>query len=301
MGLKEQMQKKAEELDRAKALARTPKFTVEEKNAKYFKTLLPESVSSAQKRIRILPPIGTEDIFQEGYFHNIRIPGYGNGKTKIYDPGKNDGQRSPITEVGTKLYSLGTDEAKKLAKEYYSSKYYIIRVIDRDNEQDGVKFWRFPHKSKGDGVFDKILNIVNVRGDIDDPNTGRDLILTLTKVSNGIKWWTECTGVIDMDPSPLHSDPEVVKEWMSDTLTWRDLYLPKSLEYLEIVAEGKTPKWDKELNKFVPSEDLSAKESVSFGAPSVMHEMQKPILKAESTLELPDPQMDDEPDEDLPF
>ena len=59
--------------------------------------------------------------------------------------------------------------------------FYIVKVIDRDNEQDGVKFWRFKHNYKQEGVLDKILPIWKAKGDVTDAEKGRDLIIELTK------------------------------------------------------------------------------------------------------------------------
>ena len=43
---------------------------------------------------------------------------------------------------------------KEMAREYTPRKYYVVKGIDRDNEDHGVKFWRFKHKYTGDGVMD---------------------------------------------------------------------------------------------------------------------------------------------------
>ena len=45
----------------------------------------------------------------------------------------------------------------------------MVKLIDRDNEQDGVKFWRFKHNTKSEGVLDKIFPIFKNKGDITDP------------------------------------------------------------------------------------------------------------------------------------
>ena len=53
-----------------------------------------------------------------------------------------------------------------------------------DNEEDGVKFWRFKHNWKGDGPIDKIIPIWRNKGDVTDINEGRDLILILQACIN---------------------------------------------------------------------------------------------------------------------
>jgi len=207
---------------------------------------------------------------------------------KLYDP-KQEGKRSPLNEVKDSLEATQKEEDKKLANSYRARKFYIVKVIDRDNEADGVKFWRFKHNSKQEGIFDKIVPIFRSKGDITDPVTGRDLILTLTLTkSNAGKDYTSITSIIQEDPSPLHADKTVVEKWMTDTLVWSDVYSKKPEDYLDMVANGETPKWDKEAKKWVSA--ATAEETIAGG-------------KSEGNVPIVDPQADVEPneDEDLPF
>ena len=64
-----------------------------------------------------------------------------------------------INEVFEDLMSTGKEADKKLAGNYRSRMFYIVKVIDRDAEEDGVKFWRFKHNYKNEGVLDKIFPI----------------------------------------------------------------------------------------------------------------------------------------------
>jgi hypothetical protein len=158
-------------------------------------------------------------------------------------------------------------------------------VIDRDHEADGVKFWRFKHNHKGDGVIDKIFPIFRNKGDVTNPEDGRDLILslTLTKAGTG-KEYTVINSVLNDDSSPLHSDSNVAKTWLDDELTWSDVYSKKGEDYLEMVAKGEVPRWDSNSSKWVSN--LQAEETIS--APKTP----TPVV---------DPQVDEEEDEDLPF
>jgi hypothetical protein len=74
------------------------------------------------------------------------------------------------------LLATGSEDDKVLARSYRAKKFYIVKVIDRENEQDGPKFWRFKHNYKGDGALDKIIPIIRSKGDITDVQEGRDLI-----------------------------------------------------------------------------------------------------------------------------
>jgi hypothetical protein len=48
----------------------------------------------------------------------------------------------------------------------------------------------------------------------------------------------------------LHTDPLIVREWLDDDISWRDVFLPKKApnvtpyEYLEMLANGTSPYWD---------------------------------------------------------
>jgi hypothetical protein len=253
----------------------------EDRMKKYFVTLLPKGSKGEERRIRILPTPDGSSPFKEVYFHEIQVDGKW---VKLFDP-KQEGKRSPLNEVHDGLMMTGVDSDKELARQYRSRKFYIVKVIDRDNEQDGPKFWRFKHNAKGDGVLDKIFPIFKNKGDITDPNQGRDLIisLTLTKAGTG-KEYTSINSVIPEDKGPLHEDESILNSWVSDELTWSDVYSKKPEEYLEMVARGEVPRWDSETKKFVSNQQ--SEETI--GEPKTS----APIL---------DPQVEDDVDEDLPF
>jgi len=217
-------------------------LTKEERMKKYFTPYLSKDEKTGSRRIRILPTNDDSSPFVETYFHEIRV---GKQYIKIYDPGRNDGERSPLNEIHDKLLSTGRSEDKKYANNYKSRLFYIVKVIDRDHPEDGVKFWRIKHSYKGDGPYDKIISVIKAKGDIFDAEKGRDLLIQLSKQrSNNGKEYTAIQSILYDDMSPLSEDEEEVKEWLEDPITWRDVYSRKSVEYLVAVGEGKVPKWD---------------------------------------------------------
>jgi len=257
------------------------KMSREDRMKKYFTAILPEGKSSAQKRIRILPSKDGKSPFVEAWFHEILQDGK---YVKLYDPGKNDNERSPLNEVYDDLTATGKASDKELAKEYKSRKFYVIKVIDRDHPEDGVKFWRFKHNYKGEGPLDKIIPIFKAKGDITDPFTGRDLIIELAKgKTSKNKDYTFIQAIMFDDQSKLSDDESIAKEWLDDELTWKDVYSKKPEEYLEAVAKGEKPRWDSELNKYVYGD--SADDIVMGGKSSGMS----------------DRQADFDPDDDFPF
>jgi hypothetical protein len=211
---------------------------------------------------------------------------------KFYDPGKNDNERSPLTEVYEELMSTGKEADKQLATQYRSRKFYIVKVIDRENEQDGVKFWRFKHNYKQEGILDKIIPIWKAKGDVTDPDKGRDLILELTKAKTPKgTFYTVIQTVMYDDPSPISEEETQMSEWVGDELTWEDVYSKKPVEYLEAIARGETPRWDSEKGGYVYSNSESSEFSMG-GTPK---------QEVKSINEVADPQIDAEIDEELPF
>jgi hypothetical protein len=251
----------------------------DERMKKYFATVLSQDEKQGQRRLRILPTKDGSTPFKEVWYHELQVDGKW---LKIYDPGKNDNERSPLNEVHEELMSTGKEADKKLASQYKSRKFYIVKVIDRDNEQDGVKFWRFKSSYKNDGPFDKIIPIFRAKGDITDSEKGRDIIIELTKAkANNGKMYTAIQTIMYDDPSPVHEDPETAKLWLEDELTWSDVYSKKPIEYLEAIANGEVPKWDSVTGKYVYGDSSVGEES--FGGVEQ------------------DSQFNYEPSDDLPF
>ena len=257
------------------------KMSQEDRMKKYFAAILKDTEKQGQRRLRILPTKDGSSPFKEVWYHEIQVDGKWQ---KFYDPGKNDNERSPLNEVYEELRSTGKDSDKELAKNYLSRKFYIVKVIDRDAEDEGVKFWRFKHNYKNEGILDKIIPIWRAKGDITDPDNGRDIILELTKAKTpkGATYTVIQTIMYD-DPAPVHEDKETAESWINDELTWEDVYSKKPVEYLEAIARGETPRWDSEKGGYVYGDSTSGE--IMLGGDE----------------KYSDPQMNAEPDEDLPF
>jgi hypothetical protein len=260
------------------------RMSQDERMKKYFAPILKKEEKTAQRRIRILPTKDGSSPFKEAWYHELQV---GGEWQKFYDPGKNDNERSPLNEVYEELMSTGKQSDKDLASQYKSRKFYIVKVIDRDNEQDGVKFWRFKHNYKNEGILDKIIPIWRNKGDITDPDNGRDLMMELVKQKNpkNGKEYTVISAIMQDDPSPLHEDKTLMKEWVNDELTWTDVYSKKPVEYLEALARGETPKWDSEKGGYVYGNS----------------EVSEDVIGGSKSSKSLDPQADSEADEDLPF
>tara|TARA_R110001583_G_scaffold78667_1_gene213041 strand:+ start:58653 stop:59516 length:864 start_codon:yes stop_codon:yes gene_type:complete len=260
----------------------------EERLKKYFAPFLPKGQTDGEKTVRILPTADGSSPFKEVYFHETQVQGKW---MKIYDPGKNSdgslsGERSPLNEVEDALRLTGNQQDKELARQYRSKKFYIVKVIDRENEDDGVKFWRFKHNWKGDGIMDKLIPLFQKRGDLTNLKEGRDvtLILKAVPLPSGNGTYTAVSMVMSEDPSVLHTDENTSKPWIANAEEWSDVYSQKPVEYLEAIAKGETPIWNNETKKY--SYDSATEESIDMSQDSKTNV---------------DPQANQSVDQDLPF
>lgn len=148
------------------------------------------------------------------------------------------------------------DEIYQEAMKWEAKKFYIVRGIDRGNTGDGVKFWRFKHNYRKQGINDKLMPALQNfyeqhKVDFADPNVGTDLIISTFQNSmpNG-KSYTDVSNIMPRGQSKLYDDTMVMNQWLSDQTTWRDVFKPasapelKSEEYLERIARGQDPYWD---------------------------------------------------------
>ena len=260
----------------------------EDRLKKYFAAFLPKGQSDGEANVRILPTADGTSPFKEVWFHEMQVQGKW---MKIYDPGKNadgspSGERSPLNEVEEALKLTGNQQDRDLARQYRSRKFYIVKVIDRNNEEDGVKFWRFKHNFRGDGIMDKLIPLFQKRGDVTNVSEGRDLSLILKAVPtpSGNGTYTSVSMIMADDPSPLNMDNSKVQEWTGNSEVWTDVYAQKPIEYLEAISKGETPEWDSNLKKYVYAD--SEASSID------MEKVVAPVV---------DPQANQEQDSDLPF
>lgn len=229
--------------------------------SKYFNTFLPEGQDEGQKVIRILPHPNQDTPFEELFLHTATVETQ-NGQTrrqKVICLEKNFGEECPYCEAAKTLRrDAENDEEKKMAKDYDARLYYVVRVIDRDNE-DRIKWWRFRDDLRNEGIFDKIMGIVKAKKeDISDPEKGRDLVLNLTRNRQG---FVTVSSIIDREPSPIFDDEDAKNEWLNtnNEITWKEAYSIKNKEYLEILVTGGIPAYDRENGTFYDQKKESAK------------------------------------------
>jgi hypothetical protein len=144
----------------------------------------------------------------------------------------------------------------KEAGQWEAKKYYIVRGIDKGKAKDGIKYWRFKHNFKNQGVLDKLVPALKLFHEEHgknptDVNEGSDLYINVVDSSFGNIQYKDVSSITAKKPTPLYDDPIVVKQWLSDTSTWRDVYKEASMtrvltseQYLDRVAAGTDPYWD---------------------------------------------------------
>jgi len=211
----------------------------------YFATFLEDGVLSAQRHVRIVEPKGaTESPFVEIMGHKSQVE----GQWKTFICPKHEKQEAcPYCEARELLLATGDAEDKKDAIQFSAKKMYVVKLIDRDNPDHGVKFWRINHHYKQQGVMDKINAGNTTLPEGEDPvssTNGRDIIITIT--GDGKK--SAVTGVnYAMSQTPLSADSEQGKAWLDSAheKSWEDVYSVKPYDFLEIIVRGGTPYWQK--------------------------------------------------------
>lgn len=250
------------------------KFEFNEKN--YLNTRLKENETERRIRVRILPVSATNgDIFLPIYFHSLMVDkeiSRSGFKTYIclndLNVQDHDSRGCPLCNHSKELFNEANNmtnksEQKTMLKSAYSfqrKRVYIVRVIERGKEDEGVKFWRFNERSDKNGIYDKLMELYKQRKEeakfdgeenysIFDLNNGRDIIITLKYIANTKK--TTIDIVDSGNKTPLSKDIDLANKWISDTKTWRDIYAIKDYDYLSIISEGKIPYLDKINNKWI--------------------------------------------------
>jgi hypothetical protein len=138
-----------------------------------------------------------------------------------------------------------------------AKKFYIVKGIDKNSTGDGVKFWRFKHNFKKQGIYDKLMpalqNFVEQNQvDFADPFKGTDLIISVVdnQIPGSNRTFKDVSNIMARGSSPLVEDELIRNQWLSDDKTWRDVFKPASApeltdsEFLDRVARGTDPYWD---------------------------------------------------------
>lgn len=279
----------------------TPKYEKQEAKTydlkNYFNTYIPENIKSGTKIIRILPSQNGSP-FVEMYGHKVMV----DSEWKTFPCLKHEkNEACPFCEAREQLLSTGKESDKELAKKYNARLMYVVKVIDRDREDEGVKFWRFNHDYRKEGVYDKLYAMISaLKKDVTNPETGRDIAITINRNQNGVP---VVSGIQALDPSPLSENETQMTEWTSDERTWEDVYSVRSYDYLELIVKGYTPIWDKEQKCFVAKELVKDEETKSNLESELTMGLEnvKSNIQTQTTTSVPAMANEEEEEDDLPF
>lgn len=261
----------------------------------YLDTKIPDKQNSKQIRLRILPVSGTDpNVFLKLKTHSLKVD------KEIANSGfksficlndehikEREPRGCPLCQKAKELFdkakeyrSNGDDNMSKVlykqACTFKCKTTYIVRVIVRGHEDEGVKFWRFNENSKGEGCYDKLMSIYNTRREpkpdggmynLFDLVEGKDIVLTLNRVfdTQGKDTGKISYQITDANFStPLSNDIMQANEWINDSKKWTDAYGIKQYDYLKIISEGKIPVRDHEnggySSKEVKTNDANQRE-----------------------------------------
>ena len=296
----------------------------------YLDTIMKKGMTEKSLTIRLLPfsPEGGSP-FHKIYMHTVRCntelsaSGWKLLVCPKHNGNDNDCPFCQMQESTREKILTERDEAKReqLNKLEFANKareFWVVRCIDRDKEEEGVKFWAFPHSRKADGIYDKIITIFKRRKEngekkgklvnIFSLENGRDLEVTIKKDAQNKSVYT----IVDSDDSsPLNENPEVANAWINDTLKWDDVYVEKPYQYLELVLQGKVPFFDKEKGIYVEkktAEDYKKEREEKEAEEAKYFEAMKPkeLTEFESKVDSSRPEHMPEvsiqsADDDLPF
>lgn len=247
----------------------------------YLNARLGTGELSKKLKIRLLPfsPDGGSP-FQKVFIHTVRVNKEGGQgwRTFICPKHTKKSDKCPFCETSEQARLLRLNTTNEVEKKKYgdveflnrAKEAWIVRCIEREHEEDGVKFWLFNASRKKDGVYDKIINLFNERWEeakaagktynIFDLNEGKDLTISLSKDSNN-KTVIQITDASFM--TPLSENYELAKSWIEDSKKWDEVYTVKPYDYMSIVVQGGIPVFDKEQNKYVDKAELDERKEVA--------------------------------------
>lgn len=144
------------------------------------------------------------------------------------------------------------EKLKEIYKQNGVTENYVMRVIERGDEDFGPKFWKFTKKS-----LESIMELyeLNKQDNIDifDFHNGKDIIITVKKETDQRGKSKNVISSIQASnkQTPLYDSDEIADKWLSDEKVWNDVYVAKPFEYLSLIINGKKPFFDKTKNEWV--------------------------------------------------
>ena len=180
-----------------------------------------------KNQIRIVPYAHCkENPFIELFFH------YDIGQRSYLSP-MSFGRPDPIEEFADKLKAGGNKDDWKLGKKLEAKMRTFVPVIVRGQEKEGVKFWGF-----GKTVYQDLLTFIADPdyGDIADPTTGRDIVVTFKTAEETGKAFPSTSIMVKPNQTPISEDTDVIDS-VKNQVEITSIYKEMSYEDLTGVLE----------------------------------------------------------------
>ena len=180
-----------------------------------------------KNQIRIVPYVHNKDNpFIELFFH------YEIGQRSYLSP-MSFGRPDPIEEFANKLKAGGNKDDWKLGKKLEAKMRTFVPVIVRGQEKEGVKFWGF-----GKTVYQELLTFIADPdyGDIADPTTGRDIVVTFKTAEETGKAFPSTSIMVKPNQTPISEDTDVIDS-VKNQVEITSIYKEMSYEDLTGVLE----------------------------------------------------------------
>ena len=183
--------------------------------------------SPGSQVVRIVPyKFNADNPFIELYFH------YDLGGKNYLSP-MSFGRPDPIEEFAQKLKSTGSKEDYRLGRKVEAKMRTYAPVVVRGEENQGVKFWGF-----GKTVYQELLTFIADPdyGDIADPSTGRDIVVTFKTAEETGKAFPSTSIMVKPNQTAITDDKDVI-ESVKNQVNITELYKELSYDDLTGVLE----------------------------------------------------------------
>ena len=166
-----------------------------------------------EQTVRIVTP-ADGDPFRDFWFH------YEVGNEKGFlSPKRNFGEDCPLDNYVRALWKEGSEESKRMARKLGARQRFFAPVVVRGEESEGVKVWGF-----GKRAYETLLGLVlnPEYGDVTDPESGTDLVITYTKPAGASFPETKITP--RRKSSPLLEDSEAATQLLENVPDFDEVF-----------------------------------------------------------------------------
>jgi hypothetical protein len=199
----------------------------------------PEEGKDYNIRVVPIPNNGGQPFVDRWYYYGIG----GEKASGILAPYQFN-KKDPIQDLISKLRDDGSDASKELAKKLYPKMRTYAAVIVRGEEDKGVRLWSF-----GKMIYQDLLKLMldEDYGDVTDPETGRDLKVSVTKQPG--KTFADTKVTPRATQTPLSKDSNQSKQWLTS--------VPNINDYEELLE---TEQIEKRVNDWLNGGSSSSNE-----------------------------------------